>query len=853
MFRLAVRSLLARKLRTALTAVAVVLGVAMVSGTYVETDQIRSAFEDISEQSVAKADVIVSPPEAFTASFTSEPPTLDASLVRRITGIDGVAAAEGEMTSMGQMIVDGEPVETNGAPALVSATGSERFDPTTLVEGHQPQGPGEASILVGNASEQGIDIGDRIGVATRHGERSVTVVGLFSFGGGGAALGGTTSVRLDDSQFRSWFDMRGKVNAIDVAAVDGVDAETLRDRIAADVGSAAEVQTAAESASETSEEINDQIGSFLTPALLALAGAAVLVGAFIIFNTFSITVAQRVREFALLRAVGSTRSQIMRSVAGEAVVLGTVSSIVGLGAGVGFSKLMNALFDAVGFGIPRSGVVLEPRTVIVAFVVGVGTTLAASVVPALRATRVSPVAAMAGSSAQSARHRRVTAAATVLLAVLGLLLTAKGLFGSGAATARLGAMSVGAIAIFIGVGLSARYIVKPLAGFVGWPIERLFGATGKLARDNAQRDPARTATTSAALMVGLALVVFVAVFATSLKSSLTGQVDRLITADLIVRGANFTAFPGRSLEAIRATPGVADASPVEYDQVEVNGEPSSITTDVVLAVDPERIASGYRFNWIDGDDGLLKKLDRRDNVLIEEQFAKAHDLGVGDSYSVVTPSGGTATLRVIGEYRDPTILQGSIASLATLHSISPSRDPMTIFVATDPEADAGEVQARIDHALRTFPGVEVETHDEYEDTVSGQLNQIVYMLYALLGMSVLISLFGIANSLFLAIHERAREIGVLRAIGTTSSQIRQIVRLESVITAVIGGLLGTLCGLAFGALVVASLSELGLELGIPTVELAVLLVVAGVVGVIASIPPARRAARMNVLRAIAQE
>lgn len=853
MAAVALRSLASRKLRTALTAVAILLGVAMVSGAYIETDQIRTAFADITEESVAKIDVVVSPPESFSASLGTEPPTLDRSLTRRIASIPGVAAAEPSLATFGQLVVDGEPIETMGAPPLAFAAGSARFDPTEIVEGRRPSAPGEASILLDNATDNGIALGDRIGVATRHGEKPVRVVGFVTFGGGGSALGGATMILLDRGQFDRWFDMEGKANAINVIAEDGVEPALLSARIKSTLGPGVKVQTAAENADETSDQVNDQIGSFLTPALLALAGAAVLVGAFIIFNTFSITVAQRTREFALLRAVGATRGQILAGVGIEALALGVLASIVGLGTGIAFSKALNALFDAAGFGIPRSGLVLELRTVVIAFAVGVGATLVASLVPALRATRVTPVSAMTGSQAPpSRRQRRIRAAASIALVLVGSLVAAQGLFGSGPASGRLGAISAGAIAVFVGLAVSARYFIRPLAGLIGWPIERLAGATGRLARENTMRNPSRTAITSAALMVGLALVVFVAMFTAGLKTSLTGQIDRLISADLIVRGANFQAFPERTLGVVEGVPGVARAATVEFDQVEVNGEDSNATTDLLMGVDPEAIAATYDFDWVDGDDSLPSQLVPGD-VLIEEQFAKAHDLSVGDSYRVLTPSGGTAELTAIGEYRDPTLLQGSIGSLETLHSVSQSRDPLTMLVSVADDANPDTVQAELKSALASFPSVEVETREEYQDTLSGQLDQIVYMLYALLAMSIVISLFGIANSLFLAIHERTGEIGVLRALGTTKGQIRGMVRWESVITASIGGLLGIVVGIVFGAVVIASLSDLGLHADIPVGQLAMFMLVAVVVGVLGAIAPARRAARMDVLRAIAQE
>jgi putative ABC transport system permease protein len=832
MTQLALRGLAERKLRSALTTIAVVLGVAMIAGTYIETDQIRNAFNDITSQSVEKLDVIVTPEEEFTATFGSEPPTLDAAILGQVRRVDGVAATEGELTAFGHMVVDGEVVETFGAPGLVVSDGTPRFDPSETVAGHDPTRPGEATVLEQNAEDNGIEVGDEIGVTTQLGVKRVTVVGITRFGEGGSALGGTTLVELTRTQIERWFDLTGKLSSVSVIADSGVDPAELSRRLDAALPGSARVQTASENAEESADEINDQIGAFLTPALLALAGAAVLVGAFIIFNTFSITVAQRMREFAMLRALGATRAQVLAVVTGEALLIGAVASGLGLAAGIGFSKLLNSLFDAVGFGIPRTGLVLEPRTIAVALGVGIGVTLLATLVPAVRATRVPPVAAMSGAPPRpTARARRIAAVIAVLCGVAGTALAIQGLFGSGPAATKLGAIGGGAVLIFV---------------------ERVFKTPGRLARENAERNPGRTAITSAALMVGLGLVVFVAVFAAGLKSSIGRQVDDLVRADIVVYGQDFQAVPSRTQKVARSVPGVEASVPVLYDQLEVNGEKSNVAYDLLLSIQPARLAEVYSFDWIEGDDSLLGELGRGEAV-IEEQFAKAHDVGVGDSYEAVTPSGGRGRLRAIGIYRDPTILQGSLGTVSTLQSISPARDPFSLLISVDDKADAGAVEAALAKAMEPFPTANVESRAEYKQTIEGQLDQIVYLLYALLAMSIVISLFGIANSLFLSIHERTGELGVLRAVGATTGQIRQVIRYESVITSVIGGLLGTVIGIVFAWLVIQSLSEFGFSISIPIGQLLTFMALAVLVGVVGAIGPARRASHVDVLEAIRYE
>ena len=665
MIALAVRGMAARKLRAALTGMAVLLGVAMIAGTYVLTDQITHAFEDITEQSVAKIDVVVGPDEEFTSSFT-QPPNIPESLVEPIAQVDGVAAAAGQPVAFGKLVVDGEAVETFGAPALVFGASSEQFDPLSYIEGARPSSFGEVSVLEQTAENEDIDLGERIGIGTRTGIRHATVVGIFRFGEGGSSLGGTTAAAIPDEQVQLWFDEQGEVATIAVIAEEGVEPALLRDRIAAILPDGIRAQTAAENAEESAEEINDQIGSFLTPALLALAGAAVLVGAFIIFNTSSITVAQRVREFAMLRALGATRGQILIAVVGEALLIGVLASAAGIGAGIGFAKLLSALFDAAGFGIPRAGIELAPRTIAIAIAVGLGVTIIAALVPAMRATRVPPIVAMSGVMPAPGRNRRrLTAAMAGLVTAAGIGLVIQGLFGSGAATGRLGAIAGGAILLFIGVALSARYLVRPLAAGIGWPIERAFKTPGRLARENAERNPGRTAITSAALMVGVGLVVFVAVFAEGLKSSINRQVDELVKAEIFVFSEDFAAMPEGTVGAIRDVPGIGATVPMLFEQLEVDGEDSNILYDLVLGVPRDALGQVYSFDWIEGEDSLIGRLEPG-RTLIEEQFAKAHDLEAGESYDVVTASGRSATFTAIGIYRDPTILQGSVASNETL-------------------------------------------------------------------------------------------------------------------------------------------------------------------------------------------
>ncbi|MGA8217181.1 MAG: FtsX-like permease family protein [Solirubrobacterales bacterium] len=853
MTKLALRGMAERKLRSALTAVAVVLGVAMISGTYVLTDGIKSSFKKINETANQGTDAVLSPKTEFNSGFSATE-KLPASLVGRVRALPEVEKAAGALQAFGALVVDGNPITQFGGPNLVFGTTPEPFDPTSPAEGRDPSAPGEIAVSRDLANDHRIEVGDHIGLETSHGTQPVTVVGLVDFGGSGSAAGyGFTMATPRDVQ--RWYDQRGQVGQISVAARPGVSPDQLVRAIRRIVPAAVKVQTGQQSADEQAKEISSSINSFLGPALLAFAGAALLVGAFIIFNTFSISVAERTREFASLRTLGATRGQVLRSVAVEALTIAVIASVAGLFGGLGFAKGIGALFKAAGAGIPTGDLALAPRTVVVALAIGVGITLLAAIGPAVRATRIPPALALQeGARLAPSRLSRFAPYIAGIVTLGGLFLLVYGLFGSGPAAQKLLGMAGGAVLLFIGLALVARYIVRPVAAAIGLPLERLSAVVGQLARENSQRNPARTALTAAALMVGLGLVAFVAVFSAGLKASIDGAIGRLITAQIVVRSdsGGFQPVPRRVQTIASKVPGVATTSGVLYDQVEVNGQRSNLLYDDLGGIEPDRIRAGYKFDWIHGSDATLSRL-RGDNVVIEEQFAKAHHVGIGDSFKVVTPSGGSATLTAIGEYRDPTLLQGMMVDRATLESISEARDPFIILVTTRPGADAAVVQSQMEAALQRFPVAKVNSQQGFKDQVSKQTDQIVYLLYALLAMSLVISLFGIANSLFLSIHERTREFGLLRAIGATRRQVRRMVRYESAITAAIGGVLGIAVGLLFGALLTASLSELGLEFRVPVGQLIVFFLLAVIVGIVGAVLPARRGSRIDVMEAVHYE
>ncbi|MFA4964752.1 MAG: FtsX-like permease family protein [Thermoleophilia bacterium] len=849
MTRLAFRSLLSRPLRTVLTVLAILLGVAMITGTYVLTDQIDQGFANIFETSFKGTAVIVEPKASFTDIENMEPQPMDAGLVGTVAGVPGVSKAAGVYDTTGAAIVNGETVQTGGAPTLLSADPGEPFDQGRIVEGREARARDEVTIIKSFADEAGLQPGDSFAVAAPAGLFQVKVVGVFEWGDSGS-LGGTIVVagRLQDVQ--RWAGHPGTVTAIDVAATPGVAPDELAARVRETLPATLSVKTGKQAAADATAQTADAIGSFLTPVLLAFAGVAVFVGAFIIFNAFNITVAQRNREFAMLRALGASRRQVLVSVVAEALTLGVIASGVGIVAGLGVAKGINTLFKAVGADIPTSGIVLAPRTILIAVLVGVGVTLLSALAPALRATRVPPVAALQeGAALPPTRFARFTTAIAAAIAALGGGSLAWGMLSDGGANGRMLFMGLGALLLFVAIAMLAKYVVKPAARVIGWPLQKLAPISGRLARDNAGRNPSRTAATAAALMIGLAMVVFVAVFAQGLKGSFSGAITDSTRADLVAQDRSaFLTVPQKTVAELRDVPGVEAAAGVAWAHVDVKQSGLS----AINGIDPETWAAVWAFRWKrGGSDALLAQLDG-EHVLLEDESPAAKRFDAGDTITITAQNGGTAKLTVLGFYRDQMAFTGMVTSLDAFRGLGiPAASGITL-VRTAADADGTATQAAVQKALAGFPTQEVMTRTEYLDSINAQVDQILTMFYGLLAMSVVISIFGIINTLVLSVHERTRELGMLRAIGATRRQLRQMVRYESVITAVIGGVLGTAVGIAFAYVVVTQLGD-GLEFLVPWMQLGVFLALAVVVGVVAAVLPARRAAGTRILQAIQYE
>ncbi len=848
MTRLAFRSLASRPLRTVLTLLAILLGVAMITGTYVLTDQIDNGFANIFETSFKGTAVQVEPKTSFTSMEGDAPQTLSDGLVADVLAVPGVDKAAGIYETAGAAIVDGKAVETGGAPTLLTVNAGPPFNNATLVSGREVAAANEVTVIRGFAEKTGLEPGDNFSVAGPGGLQRVTVAGVFEWGEA-SALGGTVVIagRLQDVQ--RWGGEPDSLSIVNVAAAPGVTPEELASRIDGVLPETYSVKTGQQAAADATAETAATIGAFLTPVLLAFAGVSVFVGAFIIFNAFTMTVAQRRREFALLRALGASRRQVLASVIAEALVLGTLASAAGILAGLGVAKGINAMFKLAGADIPTSGLVLEPRTILIAALVGIGVTLLSALAPALRATNVPPVAALQEGPASPSHSSRFTTIVAVLICALGSSSLATGILVDGSTNNRLLLMGAGALLLFVAIAMLTRFIVRPLSRTIGWPLEKLTPISGRLARDNAGRNPSRTAATAAALMIGLAMVVFVAVFAQALKGSFSGSISESARAGLVVQDRSaFLTVPQATVSSLASVSGVKTAAGAAWSQLDVQG--SGVTT--VYAVDPEVWNDVWGFRWQrGGSDALLGQLDDT-HVLIESESAIASTVTAGDTITVTSQSGEKARLEVLGFYRDPMAFTGMVTSLDAFESLGIPTPAGMVLLALNEGADAAVAQAAAEEALSAYPTQTVMTRGEYLDSVNKQVDQILTMFYGLLAMAVVISIFGIVNTLVLSVHERLRELGMLRAIGATRRQLRQMIRYESVITASIGAMLGTVVGIGAGYLVVNELGE-GLMFTLPWLQLGAFLALAVVVGVVAAVVPARRAARTHILEAISYQ
>ena len=852
MTRLALRALWSRKLRTVLTGLAIVLGVATISGTYVLTDSISGAFDAIFTSIYRNTDAVITGKSAVSKNSTTNLPPFEESLLQKVRQQSTVAAAIGGVADSSTNLIgkNGKVISFGGAPHLGFSVDPKypAFSSLTLISGAWPKAD-QVVIDHSTASKKDIKVGDLIRVEAQGGAKPFRVSGLVKFGASSLDIGGATLAGFDLPTAQALFHKVGKLDDIRISRKPDV----TESELLAQVGSILPPQTQVRSGTEqakTDASDTKSFTDFLQTFLLAFGGIALFVGAFVIANSLSITIAQRTREFATLRTIGASRRQIRRVVLLESATMGVLASVVGLFLGLGLAKLLFWLFDTVGFTLPNTGLLLETRTIIVALLVGILVTVVASLRPAMRATRVPPIAAVReGSTLPPGRFAGYRAYISGTLAIVGFASFAYALFGSGLSTTQILAfMGIGAGLIFFGVALFSSALVVPLATVIGWPGSRIGGAAGVLARENSQRNPQRTGSTAAALMIGLALVTLVAMLASGIRSSFFDAVNQLAKGDYAVTAQNnfdpipiATENPIRTAKVSTAVVGVREADVRMFN-----------ATHSLTAITPggSRV---LQMNWIAGPGQATFETLGANGAFIDKTFAKDHNLGVGSKMPAVVPSGESRTLVVHGIFDPPP--GGSPFGPVTISSKafdSLYQQPQDLFIFVNTLGGITDNNTtRLDRSLHGFPNAKVQTISQFKTNQAGGLDAVLNVLYVLLALSVIVSLFGIVNTLVLTVFERTRELGMLRAVGMTRRQVRRMIRYESVITALIGAAIGISLGIVLAVLLIARVDFIVLSW--PITSLIVFALVAVVAGLIAAILPARRASKLNVLEALQYE
>ena len=849
MLSLTFKNLWARKWRSMMTAVAVIFGIALVAGTYILTDTTNQAFDQIFNESLAGTDVVVTAKSEVDQQDGSTP-SFSAGVLKKVRQVDGVKQAAGAIFTQGAILnEDGDSTGGGFAPQFISSTMPKTFEAVDYPEGHPPRNARQASLDEAAADRAGLEIGDTVQLIGTRKAVPFKLVGITRLGG--SSFGGTSVAQVILPVAQKLTSKRGQFDQISIAADSGVSPEQLRDRISEVVPKNVKVETAQENADRNSSEIRDSL-QFLTIALLAFAAIALFVGSFVIFNVFSITVAQRTREFGMLRTLGASRRQILRTVLIEGLIIGLVGSVIGLFVGYGLAAGLSALLKAVGAELPANSLQVLSRTIIVSLLIGVGVTLVSSLIPAFRSTRVPPIAALSENLPTGGKGRVVVRTViAVLLGLVGLVLVVTTLVGGidgGSGAARIGA---GAVCVLIAISIFAPKLVQPAAGVIGAPIERFGGLTGRLARENAQRNPSRTAVTAAALMIGLALVAFVTVFASGLSSSVNKVIDDSLPGEITLQGpGGFSPFPAGAITATRKVDGVEAASGVRYVSVKADGETAQISS-----ADPASITKVYTVEWKDGSNADLTGLTGRE-IVIGDKLADKIGAGVGDEVELTSQDGHKFNFKVTAIMKvDSIALAGqAIIDQAAMQRDFKERRDFVGLVKLDPGADLDKTQTAIENALdKPFPTVNVLNQGELKDQQKQQINGLLAMIYVLLALAVVVSLVGIVVTLILSIYERTRELGMLRAVGMSRRQVKRMVRYEAVITAVIGAISGLIVGVVFAFLIGIPLSGDGFNLSYPVGTLIVILILTAVAGVIAAIYPARKAAKLDVLEAVSYE
>ena len=853
MWRITWKGVVAHRLRYLLTALSVLLGVAFIVGTYVLTDTMNGTFNNLYDQIYQGTGAVVRATQPFNpgTSFTIQRDRIDARLAGPVAAVPGVRAVALDIEGYAQLVgKNGKPIgmTANGPPTLGLAwTDVAALNPLRLAAGGQPpRAAGQVVIDKHSADVGHFRVGDKVRILTQASPGVYTITGIATWGGADSALGATMAV-FDPATAARVLGHPGKVNALNVEAAPGVSQDTLVTRIRDAIRTPGIEVVSGQSITSEGQQSVQQALSIVGTFLLTFGFIALFVGSFVIFNTFSIVVAQRLRELALLRAVGASRRQVLGAVLGESLVIGLVASAAGVAAGIGLAVLLKAGLSLLGVDLPASGLVVSPRTVAVGLLVGVLITVLSAIAPARRASRIPPVTALQDVAAEPRRPLVRRAALGVILTAVGLVILAVGLFSH--LSNRMPLVGAGAAALFIGISALGPYIARPVCRLIGAPLARS-GTVGKLGQQNAIRNSARTAATAAALMVGVTLVSATTVMASSVKASSNSVIDSALRANFVVSsgagtggGSGFSPSIERSLAAL---PQVSDVAGIRAGIVKVFG---GVTP--VVAANPVKAAPLFNIGVTQGNLAAMTPA----GIAVSTQLASDKHLRLGSPVSVTYPTTGTKTYTVQAIYSQRAMAGGDyVLPLAAAEGNFPQALDTSVYIKLAPGVTTAAARPALDRVLAAYPNATLMDQAQYKAQQEQQVNQMLNLIYGLLALAVIIALIGIANTLVLSIYERTRELGLLRAVGTTRGQLRAMIRYEALVMSLFGAVEGLVLGVLFGWAIVAAMRSQGVtNLVFPVTQLLVVAVLAGLAGVVAAIAPSRRAARLNVLQAVTTE
>ena len=842
MFSLTIKSIRAKKVRFLLTGVAVILGVAFMAGTLVLTDTIKASYDAVAANVYKGTDAVVRSSSVVEGEDGTQRGTIPASLLAKVRAVPGVKVAEPQQVGLAVVVAhNGTLLDANPNRSIPIATAwqdSPELNPMEIVSGHAPRGPTDVVIDRASFKKGHYQVGEKVHVVSQVGSREYTLTGVVTYGGADSAAGAQV-LAFSPATASEALGTAGRYDAIQVVAAPGVSQRAVVENIRTALGTGTEVITGKAASIEAQDAAGKSL-QFINMFLMTFAIVALIVGSFVIYNTFSITVAQRTKENALLRAIGAKRKQVTRSVMIEAWFTGIVASAIGVVVGIATASGLRLVLEAFSLELPSADTVVNSSAIVISMVTGIVVTLIAAYLPARKAAKVAPIEALRDVAVENTKASKVRAAFGFLVTAGGAGLIATGLNGSGA-----GSVGLGAFVVFVGIAILGPVLAGPFVRIVGAPLPRLRGSAGRLARENATRNPKRTAATASALMIGVALVAFITVFAASARTSVATSIDKAMRSEWIVdtqfgMGGISTA----ATQQIDALPETGSVTGLRFVDTKVKGSTKSVS-----AFDPAKVEDHINLAVKAGDDS---KLGLHDIAVQADEATKQH-LHVGSVMTMTFAETGVQQFKVAAIYGTKDPMGPYAMSIKAFDANVAAHVDDVVLVTNAKGVSMAQARHAIEGVLKQYPTATLRTKDEFKGSIANEINKILNLVYVLLAMALVIALFGIANTLALSVFERTREFGLLRAVGMSRKQVRSTVRWESVLIALLGTTTGTVIGLGFGWALIKAIAGNGNginQLTIPVGELSVIVALAAVAAVLAAALPARRAARLDVLKAI---